>query len=254
MNEEKMLLKELGLTEYETKSLLTLLRLGIATAEQISEAAVIPLPRVYDTLTQLQKKGFILISKGRPKKFKPNHPKKAFKIFIENKKKEYDDEIIHLKNSVKTLEKNLSKIQPIKVEDRQVDIWSTKERKNIMKFMNEQYLNAKKEILIFSGDMSWLKEQTQAVKKAIKSGIKIRALASGKKDSEAIKNIRLAKKIGITVKEGYIGQIRGSLIDNKIAALGLKGSVVSSYELIIFSNPIIVNTFIENFNFWWKKL
>jgi len=81
MEDEAILLKEMGLTEYETKSYLTLLKLGIATAEQISEAASIPLPRVYDTLVELQKKGFVLISKGRPKKFKPNPPKKALKNF-----------------------------------------------------------------------------------------------------------------------------------------------------------------------------
>jgi len=70
MEKIEELLRDFGLTEYEIKAFVTLLKLKVATAEQISEVGNIPLPRVYDTLSELKNKGFVLISKTRPKRFK----------------------------------------------------------------------------------------------------------------------------------------------------------------------------------------
>ncbi len=264
-----MLLKEMGLTEYETKSYLTLLKLGIATADQISETASIPLPRVYDTLVQLQKKGFVLISKGRPKKFKPNPPKRALKNFIENKKNEYDLELRYLKDTVKKLEAALSKVRPIQLREREWDLWSTERRKNIGNILDQQKEMAKKEILIFSGDLSWVSETQKIIKGAIKKGVKIRAVAHEPENKESIKNIRLAKKNGIKVKIGYEGLMRGHVIDNKVASVAIKqtsdglniagqgtpgSDSYDRYELMTSDNPILVNMIKENFEFWWKNL
>lgn len=269
MEQQRILLKEIGLTEYETKSFLTLLTIGVATAEQISEVAQIPLPRVYDTLTQLQKKGFVLINKGRPKKFKANSPKKAFKLFIEGKKKEHNSEIEYLKETVKKLEASLSSIKSSSIKDETLDIWSMEKRKNMKEILNEQMEMSKKEILIFSGDMSWLEESSKIMKSVIKRGVKIKAIMHEPESEQTKKNIKLAKRIGIKVKTNYTGLMRGHVIDNKIVSLAIKQTNeglnppgvgmpgfddVHRYELITSSNPVLVKTFTENFNFWWKKL
>jgi sugar-specific transcriptional regulator TrmB len=269
MNQVKSMLKSFGLTEYEVKAYITLLRLGTSTAEKLSEIGNIPLPRVYDTITDLQRKGLVLVSKTRPKKFKSISPNRALKHFIDLKKKEFDLRIKDLKKDLKKVVKALSEIPDIEVTEKELNIWSTQKRKNVIRILSEQVNSAKKEILAFSGDLSWLPESVDVLRKAIKRGVHIRVLATHLDSKKILENIRRAKKLGLNVKRGYNGNLRGYVIDSNTASIAIKSSIKGiniqekgfpksdkerKYELIIIENPAIANAFKENFEFWWNKL
>lgn len=271
MDEIENLLREFGLTEYEIRAYINLLKLREATAEQISEIGNIPLPRVYDTLVELQKKGFVLISKGRPKRFKFVSPQKALNELIESREKQFDKSIKNLKELAKNTTNLISKIQPTekKEEGKKYEVWSIEKRKNIVKILDEQKELAKKEILIFSGDLSWINETMKIIKKAIKNDVEIRAIAHEPENEIWSKNIELARKLGINIKTGYKGLMRGHIIDNKIVSIatkqsskgvnvagdGLPGSdSINQYELMTSDNPVLVKSLKENFEFWWNKL
>lgn len=271
MERVESLLRDFGLTEYEVRAFVTLLKLKIATAEQISEAGNIPLPRVYDTLSELKKKGFVLISKTRPKKFKPLSPEKALNNLIKIKRNSFEDNVNNLKNSIKNIKDILAEIEPVESpKEESVTIWSTEKRRNVIKNIQDVGEKAEKEVLIFSGDFSWLPEVAPNIKKAVKRGIKVRAVVFDPLESKGIeKNIKLAKKIGIDVRKGYKGLLRGQVMDGKIAYVAVKTSkkginVIedgkpgmegeSTYELIMFNNPSLASTLKENFEFWWNKL
>ena len=259
------MLRTFGLTEYEVKAYVTLFRLGFATAEQISEAGSIPLPRVYDTLTELQKKGFVLISKTRPKKFKPIEPDRALKSFLDIQRSEYDSQLLKLKSNIPNLIDVLTALEKTVSSDEEWNIWHTEKRTNVVKTLQDQEMSAKKEILIFAGDMSWFNESENMFKKVIKRGIAIKLLMNRARSKNTGNIVKRARKIGIKVKDNYTGQLRGQIVDNKIAAIAIttsKGRTVpdelidinKKYELIIFENPTIINGFRENFEFWWNKL
>jgi len=265
------MLRSFGLTQYEVKAYITLLRLGTSTAERLSEIGNIPLPRVYDTMEELQRKGFILVSKTRPKKFKSIAPKKSLKHFVDIKKKQFEKRIKDLKRDIKKVANSLSKIQPIELDEKEWTIWSARKRRNIGEILDKQKEMAKKEILIFSGDMSWVSETSHIIKNVIKRGVKIRAIMHDPKNSkETLRNIKTAKKLKIDVKTGYKGTLRGHLADNEVAAIAMKTSgkglnieagkglpgsdSIQNYELMIFDNPILVSALKENFEFWWKNL
>jgi len=271
METTEALLKECGLTFYESKAYITLLKLKVATAEQISEFANIPLPRVYDTLVQLQKKGFVLISKTRPKRFRPNKPKSALENLINSRKKDFEEDIKDMEKNIKKIANTLSKIPGEKLEERKIrEIWSTEKRKNIVFILNEQKEMAKKEILIFSGDFSWIREAVKIIRQAIRKGVKIRAIVHEPQTKEWSKNIEFAKKIGINVRGGYKGLMRGHVIDNKTVSIAIKrrsdterveagdgkpgSDLFHKYELVTSNNPILVKIIKENFEFWWKTL
>ena len=267
------LLKSFGLTDYEARAYLTLLKLGMATAENISEAGKIPLPRVYDTLEELKNKGFVLISKARPKKFKPLPIDKALKNLIDIKKNEANNKIEELERTIKTAVETFSKVERIELPQEKWDVWSMEKRTNITKMLDEQKKMAKSEVLAFSGDMSWIHETASIVKDLIKHGVKIRTIVSDPKKSkdskQVLRNIRAGEKLGIKVKVGYPGITRGHVIDDKVVAInveiskegvnvpqhGLPGSDFSrKYEMIVSNNPVLVSSFKENFEFWWKQL
>jgi sugar-specific transcriptional regulator TrmB len=82
------LLLDLGLTEYEARTLATLFKFVETDAPNISRNAEIPKTRVYDVLDKLKNKGLVLEVYGRPKKYKVIDPKEIFKTLVNNKKKE----------------------------------------------------------------------------------------------------------------------------------------------------------------------
>ncbi|MDH5782875.1 MAG: TrmB family transcriptional regulator, partial [Candidatus Bathyarchaeota archaeon] len=57
--EAKKVLRELGLTQYETRAYLALVDKGVLTASQISEYADVPYSKIYEVLASLEKKGWV---------------------------------------------------------------------------------------------------------------------------------------------------------------------------------------------------
>jgi len=62
--EAKKILRELGLTQYETRAYLALLDKGAITASQVSEYAEVPYSKVYEVLASLEKKGWTKAERG----------------------------------------------------------------------------------------------------------------------------------------------------------------------------------------------
>lgn len=78
-------LREIGLTEYEEKIYMTLLREGSLTGGQASKLSKVPHGRTYEVLHTLAQKGFVSILPIKPKIFKAVDPKIAVKEYIDNK-------------------------------------------------------------------------------------------------------------------------------------------------------------------------
>jgi sugar-specific transcriptional regulator TrmB len=64
-------LKEIGMSEYEAKVYVILSALRVASAREIHEQTKIPRGRIYETLTTLARKGFIVSSGKLPARYSP---------------------------------------------------------------------------------------------------------------------------------------------------------------------------------------
>jgi len=269
-NNIESILKTFGMTEYESRAYLTLLSLGNSTAEQISRQGKIPLPRVYDTLVELRRKGFVLISKSRPKKFLPIEIEKALGNYISDQEKKFNLKIEQMKSIIPEVKKSASSIPRGKIEDFKFDIWSFDRKSNIDRILDEQKTQAKKEVIIFSGDMSWMMKIPDLIRKIVKKGIKVRVIAHDPKGKpQFLKNIEEARKMGVTVRTGYTGIVKGHIVDDKIASIsiirskeginapgeGFPGSEKDMYyEMMTFNNPVLISALRENFELWWERL
>ena len=76
------LLQRLGLTEYESKTLTSLIRLGEAKAPDISREAQVPKTRVYDVLDKLMERDLIIEIQGRPKKYRVRETDRIFNELV----------------------------------------------------------------------------------------------------------------------------------------------------------------------------
>jgi len=67
-------LQRFGLTEYQAKTYTALVAHGVADAETIASSADLPRTSVYKSLDSLHDMGYVVVSEGRPKVFKPAEP------------------------------------------------------------------------------------------------------------------------------------------------------------------------------------
>lgn len=134
-------LKELGLTDYETRAYIALLERGVLTASEVSENSGVPYSKVYETLTSLERKGWIETEKGRPGRYYPKAPSEALAIA----KLQQDERM-------KTWEKTITnELQPF-YEKREIrekpDIWILRGELSTMTKLREMLEDTKSELMV----------------------------------------------------------------------------------------------------------
>lgn len=265
MNALEGLLHEIGLSEYEAKTLICLRTHGTSTADEISKMAKIPLPRVYDTIDKLIKMGFALSTKTRPKRYKPIQPRLAFNQYMRHKRNQFDRDMDNMKEVCEKAVSDFSKLIPEKKPPKGEDwrIWSTKNKSNVVSIRNNALKKAEKEILMFSGDASFIRDDFDTFKKLAKRGIKMKLLLHKPQNDDVRRNIETLKKFGVEVMTGYKGNMRGHIIDEKLMTMVLKWGKQSftgkpgtdkefRYEMLIINNPVFVSVMKEHFDLLWE--
>lgn len=94
--EARKVLRELGLTDYETRAYLALLEMGVLTASQVSQNSGVPYSKIYEVLTSLERKGWIETEQGRPGRYYPKAPSEALataKLQLEDKLRMWEKSI-----------------------------------------------------------------------------------------------------------------------------------------------------------------
>ena len=75
-------LREYGLNRYEGAVYLSLLEIGEADAKEIAARSGVPLQRIYNVLEDLEGKGLVKATGGKPKRFLPVEPQEALENLI----------------------------------------------------------------------------------------------------------------------------------------------------------------------------
>lgn len=107
-------LRDLGLSEYEARSYRTLLRLGPATAKELSRASDVPMGRVYDVLNSLEQHGLVRSQTGgRPKKYVGVEPETGLERVLTDKKAELEQQVRQYEAVVEELSSELDAHTPV---------------------------------------------------------------------------------------------------------------------------------------------
>ena len=78
-------LQQIGLTEYESKIYLTLVKEGSLTGREISQRSSVPQGKAYEVLKSLISKGFVSEKEGTLKQFSAISPDVAVKRYCNQK-------------------------------------------------------------------------------------------------------------------------------------------------------------------------
>lgn len=173
-------LRRLDLNQYEAQAYLTLATLGEKTAGDLSEDAGLPRPRVYDVLSKLQEKGFVVVQPGRPVKYAAIPIEEAVKTLGKQKEQELLEKLEEFKeisNQISKKFKNINTAQRYGIEE---NVWTLKGRDAIYSKMAGMIAGAKNHVVISStaeGILRKLKAHGKELEKASSRGAKIHFLS-----------------------------------------------------------------------------
>ena len=253
-------LKALGLTQYEVKTLITLIALSSSTAEEIHKQTDIPTPRIYDTIDNLEKKGLVRTISGRPMRFEAINLKKGLDNLLRFKEQEYHDQLDKMATVSQEIVSLLSdpeyQSKLIIKPDELLEAYSSLEdmqvkTKNIIK-------NGKKEISIFTNVFYWYNDVKKEIKDALDNGVNVRVIMSveDSKSKDVAKNLL---DLGAQVKSILEGNVlaRGTLVDQEQVVFVIWASP-GKHEKYVYrphfsSNSGIIEIFSNNFEYLWEK-
>jgi sugar-specific transcriptional regulator TrmB len=140
-DEATQVLRELGLTAYESAVYLSLVESGVMTASKVSERADVPFSKVYEVLNRLDRKGWIEVERGRPSRYFAKAPTEAF----DAARRKLQEQTRRWERVV------LKELQPLyeKREFREKpDIWILRGEASVLAKLQDMLTNARREVMI----------------------------------------------------------------------------------------------------------
>src|ERR671937_247096 len=96
-------LTSLGLTSYEAKAYLALVRRESATAAEVARLGDVPRQRIYDVLATLVEKGLAATRPGAPAKYAPTPPDAAIARLLADRRAEVESLERDARSMIQTL-------------------------------------------------------------------------------------------------------------------------------------------------------
>ncbi|QSG08336.1 TrmB family transcriptional regulator [Halapricum desulfuricans] len=107
-------LRDLGLSEYETRTYRSLLETGPTTAKELSRRSDVPMGRIYDVLKSLETHSLVRSqTASRPKKYVAVEPETALDRLLEDKKRELEQQAAQYEEIVDSLADDLEAAEPL---------------------------------------------------------------------------------------------------------------------------------------------
>lgn len=218
-------LRKLGLTEYEARAYITLVERGTLTANALSKYSEIPYSKIYDVLSRLEKKGWIIIEEEKPKKYKPKPPKEAIKISISKIESELRGVSLDIINELQPLYERIGIQEKPDVVILRGALIIIEKAKNMIDRATREIEMAVPERI---GEVCSFFRRT--IRNIALKGVEIKILTG----SRNVKNLKKIADINLEIrlKEGMFGG--GLIIDEKEALILLGGK--TSGLLAIWSN------------------
>jgi sugar-specific transcriptional regulator TrmB len=221
MEEVEGVLEKLGLSGYQAKTLVSLLKCGEAKASEVSELSGVPRAKVYEVLDQLADLGLVDKIPTRPVKFRARRPEEVVERLRRNIMMEYEDRIGFFERMQKELMRSFASLySPTSFRTRElirvVSVGEASERETRM-----MYAEAEKEINIVSRSFEYYPKVRKELVDAAKRGVKIKILLLGREfvdertgsvQSEVMKMLKADMDAEVRLSKTPL-PLRGSIVD-----------------------------------------
>ena len=205
-------LEQMGLTQYESKIYLTLLKEGSSTGRQVRKNSDVPQGKTYEILKNLITKGFVAEKKDKIKQFLAINPETAVKQYCTQKI-----------NKIADLQQNL--VLELRRLRKKEELPSITERVSLLAGMDavqvvatELLENSKKEYKVMYTYEQLFYPVIRLLPIKIKEGVKIKFLAT-KATEQGLKWMKEHTKIGVEVRYYPVEELRITITDNNEAMM-----------------------------------
>lgn len=241
-------LREIGLTEYEEKIYLTLLKEGSLTGGQVSRLSNVPHGRTYEVLQHLARKGFVSILPIKPKLFKAVEPKIAVKEHI-------DQKISRLQNMATSMPAELQRLKETQIKPKEVDenITIVAGKENMLKIIKHQIETSEKYVKqMFTYEFEPY-PVIQATQIAISRGIKFKNLAT-KLTKDGLERMKKDIERGVEVRYYPVQELRLSVKDGVSSIQTMLNPANPKDRITILIESEELTQALEHyFDILWKK-
>jgi sugar-specific transcriptional regulator TrmB len=223
------LLQKLGMREYDARVYITLVRSGKITASDIYSMTGIPRNRIYDTLEDLQRRGFVEVRHGRPMMYQAVPPESAVKRIKE-------EWIQTIESSASEALQRFQKLYVEKSEERfaEFEFWSIKSLSGVLERALEVIKHARTFVLIEGYPENLLRGLMSAIYEANQIGVKIYIVISSIIQDKALQ--------GSLERIGTVKLVEQSLFKNIISDDEAVFSL-SSGEAVYARAPFLIQGF-----------
>lgn len=239
------LLDYAGFTKYQRGAFNALFSIKEGTIEEISNKSGVPLPKTYEIMKELGRKGFVSAIMGRPQKYKAIPPEVAFLDFL----KEQERALVTSKKYVADVSKIFNESNDVSLEN--IQLMRTKDV--VLNFLaNHLQNNVERSYHACVAFRSSKTPLTETLKEKIKKGMDVKFVGCIPEGKEYI--AQKYKKLGVKVRtlDELIASIRFSIYDNKHASFTLSDAD-NEYVTIWTSSKPIVKTISDLFKHYWEK-
>lgn len=207
------ILRRLGLNQYESKTYLAMISTKACTATELSDAANIPRPRVYDVLAKLEKKGFVVNQPGRPVKYAPVPISIAINSLKREREREVQKEMNELEKLKKKLDQHLG--EQVAPTAKEGEVYILIDRKSIYATLEELIKHSKTNILLASNKDGLARKRKAygpLLHMAQKRGVEVRLVESPKRAVVVDNNSMIFLNDGTNEKEDKAAWIHSSFV------------------------------------------
>jgi len=235
----KKVLAQLGLTDYERRVYLVLLKNGPLEADAISKHADVPYSRIYEVLNALIGKRWVEADESRPKTYYPKSPSEAFttvKADVTEKLRSWEKIVLETLQPV--YDKRTFRERP--------DIWILRGEYDALLKLNEMLTGVKHELMIAvpSASTKWLEMFLEELVHLANKGVRIQLMTSEGNDQLT----RFSRFSEVRKRDSMFG---GGVIADSREALLVLGE--KEELLLIWSNHLgLVKLAKDYFDYLWE--
>lgn len=180
-------IRRLGLTEYESRLYLALVKMGPIKASEVSFFGQVPRTKAYGAIKELQRKGLLRTIPGKPELYAPSSPTEILMPLVNKLNREAKDSEDVVQSLALTYESNKSvKREVPKVAEQ---FWQIDGRQSIYNKLSQIMSEAKKSIdysTSATGLIRAYKAHAEVLERARKRGALVRLLAPITQENSAL--------------------------------------------------------------------
>ncbi len=214
-------LEKLGLSGYQARVLVSLLKCGEGKASELSELSGVPRAKIYEVLDQLADLGLVDKIPTRPVRFRSRKPEEIVERLKKNIAMEYEERIGLFERVQRELMQNLTSLYSptgfrTKELIRVVSVGEASERETRI-----MYSEAEKEINVVSRSFEYYPKVRRELVDAAERGVEVRILLLGREftdertrrvQSEIVKMLGMDMNAKIRFSKTLL-PLRGSIVD-----------------------------------------